>query len=146
MEILTISPKETQKTGIIFAKEILKLPLRKRALVLGLKGDLGGGKTTFLQGLARGLRIREKILSPTFILMRKFQIPNSKFQTFYHIDCYRIEKPKEILDLGFKEIILNPKNIIAIEWSERVKKILPKETITLKFNFINKSTRKIEIK
>lgn len=140
----TNSPIQTKKLGKILAKEILKTHFQKKAFLIGLEGDLGGGKTTFLQGFARGLGIKQRILSPTFVLMKKFKIKPSKFfQHFYHIDCYRIEKPKEILDLGFKKIISNPKNIIAIEWADRIQKILPKNTIILKFKFINKSRRKI---
>jgi tRNA threonylcarbamoyladenosine biosynthesis protein TsaE len=143
-EIFSQSPSQTKKVGQILASQILRGKL-KRAFVLGLIGDLGGGKTTFLQGFAKGLKIKEKILSPTFILIRKFQIPNSKFQNFYHIDCYRISKPKEILDLGFKEIISNPKNIVAIEWAEKIKKFLPKGTLILKFDFLDQKKRKISL-
>jgi len=78
--------------------------------------------------------------------MRKFQIPNPKFQNFYHIDCYRIEKPREILDLDFKEIISNPKNIVAIEWSDQVRKIIPKNSLIIKFELVNKNKRKISLK
>jgi tRNA threonylcarbamoyladenosine biosynthesis protein TsaE len=115
---------------------------------LALEGELGGGKTTFLKGFAKGLGIKEKILSPTFILIKKFNIEHqtSNFKHFYHIDCYRIEKPKEILNLGFNEIIRNSKNIIAIEWADKIKKILPKRVIWIDFRFRNKSEREIKIK
>lgn len=159
MEIFTTSPGQTKKLGKILAKEIWHFLSSKKALVLGLEGDLGGGKTTFLQGLAKGLGIREKILSPTFVIMRKFPISNGarqsgrvagglepQFLNFYHIDCYRIEKSKEILDLGFKEIISNPKNIVAIEWADRIQKILPGDTIIFKFSLVAKKKRKIMIK
>jgi tRNA threonylcarbamoyladenosine biosynthesis protein TsaE len=148
----TAHPNQTKKLGEIVAKKVLKIKRKRRAQVLGLEGDLGGGKTTFLKGFAKGLGIKEKILSPTFIIMRKFKIranscSNScKFVNFYHIDCYRIEKSKEILDLGFKEIIQNPKNIVAIEWADRVRQILPEDTIVLKFHFANKNKRKIMIR
>lgn len=164
-QYLTTTPRQTKKLGEILAtellkkakvekrtkfslrKEVLKTKLKKGALIIGLEGDLGGGKTTFLQGFAKGLGIKEKILSPTFVIMKKFNIEHqtSNFKQFYHIDCYRIEKPKEILDLGFKEIISHSKNIVTIEWAERIQKILPKETIILKFEFINQKTRKITI-
>jgi len=160
---LTSSPFQTKKLGEILAKEILKNKKKKRApkesnlptgraLVLGLEGELGRGKTTFLQGFAKGLGIKEKILSPTFVIIKKFKIrvdscsDSCSFVYFYHIDCYRIEKPKEILDLGFKEIISSPQNIIAIEWAEKIKKILPKNTIWINFKFIDKNTRKLIIK
>lgn len=152
--ILTNSVFETKKSGEILAKKILRNKTRKRAVVFGLEGELGSGKTTFLQGFAKGLKINEKVLSPTFIIMRKFEIQDlrksqnfnlqiPKFKTFYHIDCYRIKNQKEILNLGFKKIISNPQNIVGIEWAERIKKILPRELITIKFKIINKNKRKI---
>jgi len=143
---LTVNPSQTRKLGEILAKEILKTKPRKDAFLLGLEGDLGGGKTTFLQGFAKGLGIKQKILSPTFLIIKKFSIFNFKFSHFYHIDCYRIEKPKEILDLGFKEIISNPQNIVAVEWADRVREIMPENTIWITSQFINKNRRKISIK
>ena len=145
MEILTTSPNQTKKAGKILAKEILRSSLKNKSFVIGLEGDLGGGKTTFLQGVAKGLGIKHRITSPTFIIIKKFSIFNLQFSNFYHIDCYRIERPKDILNLGFKEIISNPKNIITIEWAERIQKILPAETIILKFEFIDQKTRKITV-
>lgn len=169
--LITKSFLETQGLGRRMARECLKFPqIRgKKALILALQGNLGGGKTTFVQGFAKGLGIKEKVLSPTFIIMRKFQIPKSKFQTpnsktklatgqanskfqipkfkyFYHLDCYRIQKPKEIMDLGFKELIAHPENIVTIEWAEKIKKLLPKEAIFLNFVFVDKNTRKIIVK
>ncbi len=154
---ITNNSSQTKKLGKDLAKEILKTELKKTAFVLGLKGDLGGGKTTFLQGFAKGLGIKEKVLSPTFVLMKKFQIPpcqskhgtgqaNSELQNFYHIDCYRIQKSKEILGLGLKKMIFDPFDIIAIEWADRIKKILPKSAIWIKFRFIGKNKREILIK
>ena len=137
-ENITSSSVQTKKLGEKFAREILKKKPKKKAFVIGLEGTLGAGKTTFIQGLAKGLGIREKILSPTFVIMKKFD-------NFYHFDCYRSQKPKELLDLGFKEIISNPKNIIAIEWADKIKKVMPKKTIWVKFEFVDEKTRKITI-
>ncbi|MBL7150170.1 MAG: tRNA (adenosine(37)-N6)-threonylcarbamoyltransferase complex ATPase subunit type 1 TsaE, partial [Candidatus Pacebacteria bacterium] len=80
----------------------------------------------------------------TFVILKRFKVQDGRFKDFYHIDCYRIKKPKEILDLGFKEIISNPKNIVAIEWADRIRKILPKNSIILKFEFIDQNKRKIK--
>jgi len=154
---LTTTPFQTKKLGEILAKKFLKTKLKKTALVIGLEGNLGGGKTTFLQGFAKGLGIKKRILSPTFIIVKRFQVSGFRFQYFYHIDCYRIQKLKEILDLGFKKIISNPQNIVAIEWADRIRKILPRETFWISFEFtttksiyrtksnINQNTRKITI-
>jgi len=166
VKYLTTAPRQTKKLGEILAtelfkkvkvekrtkfslsKEVKKTESQKGALVISLEGDLGGGKTTFLQGFAKGLGIKEKILSPTFIITRKFNLKcsNLKFEHFYHIDCYRIKKPKEILDLGFEEIISNSQNIVAIEWADRIKKIIPKGTIWIGFAFVSRNKRKIVIK
>lgn len=147
-EYITISSNQTKKTGEILARNILKPSLKDKALILSLEGDLGGGKTTFLQGFARGLGIKEKILSPTFVIMRKFKIqnPKSKFKSFYHIDCYRVEEPEEILNFDFKRIIKNSKNIVAIEWADRIRRILPPKSILVNFAFVGKNKRKIVIK
>ncbi|MDO8663367.1 MAG: tRNA (adenosine(37)-N6)-threonylcarbamoyltransferase complex ATPase subunit type 1 TsaE [Candidatus Wildermuthbacteria bacterium] len=135
---LTNSPAQTKKLGTALAQKIIKEPLRKQAVILSLKGNLGGGKTTFLQGFAKGLGIKEKINSPTFIIMRRHK-------NFYHFDCYRIKKLKEILDLGFKEIISEPKNIIAIEWADKIEKILPGKIIRIRFKFISQKIREINM-
>jgi len=148
----TYSPAQTKNLAKRFAQGILKISLKKKAIVIALKGELGSGKTTFLQGFAKGLGIKQKILSPTFIIMRKFKIcanscSNScKFVNFYHIDCYRIKKPEEILFLGFEEIISNPKNIVVIEWAEKVNKLLPRESIILDFKIKGEKKREIKIK
>lgn len=137
---LTTSPRQTQKLGEKIARGLFKeTKSGSGAKVLGLAGGLGGGKTTFLQGFARGLGIKEKILSPTFIIIRRIK-------NFHHVDCYRVKESKELLDLGFKEIISDPGNIVAVEWADRIKKIMPKETIWLGFEFVDDKTRKITIK
>ena len=152
---ISYSPAQTKSLGKKLAQDILKISLKGKAIVIALKGELGSGKTTFLQGFAKGLGIKDKILSPTFVIMKKFQVScpapssapvrdkSSKFQWFYHIDCYRIKKPEELLALGFKEIISNPQNIVAIEWADKVKKILPKSIILLKFEIKDKNKRRI---
>ena len=135
-EVIIQSAKEMQKVGKYLANEILKEILEDRkAIVIGLEGDLGSGKTTFVQGIAKGLGIKEKITSPTFVIMRKYDF-------LYHIDCYRI-KSKDLLELDFKEIIKQSGNIVVIEWAERIKKVLPKDVIWMKFEYLDKDKRKI---
>lgn len=135
---LTNSPRQTKKIGFVLA-ETLKKCSRKKALALGLEGDLGGGKTTFLQGFARGLGVKSRILSPTFIIIRRVN-------DFYHIDCYRLQGSKELLSLGFKKIVANPKNIVVIEWADRVRKIIPQDATWVKFEFVGRNKRRIVVK
>lgn len=143
MEIISCNSSETKRVGKELALKILSASEKRR--ILALKGDLGAGKTTFLQGFARGLNVRKKILSPTFIIFNRFKLKSPYFENFYHFDCYRIENFKEMETLGFKEIVSNPKNIVAIEWPEKIKKILPRKVIELKFKILGEDKRKIII-
>ncbi len=146
MEIITESAQKTQKIGKFLAQEIINSKSEKtKALIVGMEGDLGSGKTTFIQGMAKGFRIKEQITSPTFVILRKYKILKLKVSSFYHIDCYRIG-PKDLDELDFKEIINNSKNVVVIEWAERIKKSLPLDAIWMKFNHINENKREIIIK
>ncbi len=142
-EYISSSSAQTKRLGEKLAKKILKKKPKRTAFVIGLEGELGGGKTTFLQGFAKGLGIKERILSPTFVILKRFKIKDLRFKNLYHIDCYRIEKPKELLVLGFKKIISNPENIVVIEWADRIKKIMPEDSAWIKFDFVDEKTRKI---
>ena len=131
--------RETNRLAKVLAQEIVKKSLKnKTALIIGLEGELGSGKTTFIKAFARGLGIKKRLTSPTFVLIKKYR-------NFYHIDCYRIKSYKDVLALDFKEIISNPKNIVTIEWAEKIKKILPKNIIWLKFKTISDKEREIKI-
>ncbi len=154
LEYITNNHFQTKKLGEFFARFAVFKKTKGKAIIIGLEGNLGTGKTTFIQGFAKGIGIKEKVLSPTFVLLKRFQVsPKSEpikrasfnFQEFYHIDCYRIENSKEILSLGFKEIVSNPKSIVVIEWADKIKKIMPKNTIWIKIDFITETKRKIVI-
>lgn len=138
IETIINNTQQMQKMGKDLAERILKGD-SKKALIIGLEGELGSGKTTFIQGLAKGLGIKEHITSPTFVIMKKYNFSKGKL---YHIDCYRIDL-KDLIELDFKEIINNPKNIVVIEWAEKVKDILPNNIIWMKFEYIDKNKRKL---
>ncbi len=123
------SSEETKLLGNKIAKKVSSVRCqvsRKGALILALRGDLGSGKTTFTQGFLRGLGVRARVNSPTFVLIKTYNLKHMTYNRVYHIDCYRIKKPKELLSLGLKEIFDDPENIVLIEWPERLKNILPK--------------------
>lgn len=148
MEISTKNKGATKKLGEKLAKKILKQKNGKNAAIVALAGNLGSGKTTFLQGFAKGLGIKEKITSPTFVILKRFQLDErqKKFRNFFHIDCYRLMRPEELFDIGWQKIIYNPENIVAIEWPEKIKKIMPRGAVKIKFKFIDKKVRKLTIK
>lgn len=144
--IFTRNFKETQKLGQELAKNLIP------GQVICLSGNLGSGKTTFVQGILKGLKVKGPYTSPTFLIMKqyknkisnKFKIRNSKSEilNIYHIDAYRVDE-KDILNLGWEEIINQPDNLIVIEWAERIKKIIPKNAQWIKFSWEGKDKRKI---
>ncbi len=90
--------------------------------IFALSGELGAGKTIFAQGFAKGLGIKDKIISPTFVLIKQYG------KNFYHIDLYRLENFSQ---LGLEEILSNKNNVVLIEWAEKIEKLLPKNTVKI---------------
>lgn len=136
--MLSRSKAQTQKIAIRLAKSIIanRSDRSVGATVIALIGDLGAGKTAFTQGFIKSLGIKTHVPSPTFVIYRKYPIKSQrsnvkgqKFLNIYHFDLYRIQKPKEIIDLDFKKIIKDPENIVLIEWPEKILSFLPKNTI-----------------
>ncbi len=144
----TYSSKGTERLGGRLAKKILSTGPGKQAVVIGLVGELGSGKTTFIKGFFRGLGLRKPAVSPTFILMRRVELKNKRFKNIFHFDAYRIKGQNEILKLGFEEIVENPGNIVLIEWADRIKKLLPPKAVRLEFEHgerENKRTIKVSM-
>lgn len=159
MEVFTKSAQETKNLGEKIATNLSKKarlrPLtssglrrgksrEEHAIVLALSGELGSGKTTFIQGFAKGLGIPHRILSPTFIISREYTLSDLPFTKFIHIDLYRTQKKTDLDSLGLQEIFANSANIIAIEWAERLVNKLTK-AINLTFRAISENERRIII-
>lgn len=118
--------------------------------VLALVGELGAGKTAFTQFFLRALGVQGPIASPTFVIIKKYVLPHTShakpYIFAYHIDCYRLKDPRELLTLGFKEILENSNNIVIIEWADRVKDLIPAGAAWLYFDHgITKDERIIKI-
>jgi len=141
MEYITKSTKETKSLGKRLATSIIS---ETKPTIFALSGNLGSGKTTFTQGFAQGLGIKQNIVSPTFILMRTYEIPHGNF---YHVDLYRLEKnvKEEVKNLGLTDIWGKNGNIVVVEWAEKIKNILPKNTKWLNFENTGERARKITI-
>lgn len=142
----TSSAKQTHHLGIRLANAIVQTTNKNGARVLALQGDLGSGKTTFVQGFATGLGVKEKVLSPTFVILKSYALVGIRYKNFYHIDCYRIEKAKELLDLNWKGIVSNSSNIILIEWPEHVEAILSQDVLWITFETVEKKKRRLLIR
>lgn len=115
--------------------------------VVGLIGDLGSGKTTFVKGLAEVLRVEENITSPTFVILKPYRGKIGKKEIeFIHIDAYRAETIEDIKSVGIEEYFGRDDVIVIIEWAEKIKEILPKSTIYINFKHINEKKREITIR
>jgi tRNA threonylcarbamoyladenosine biosynthesis protein TsaE len=150
---ITDNPSQTRKLGEMLAEEL------RGGEVVCLTGDLGSGKTTFAQGVLKGLGAKGPYTSPTFLVMKHYHIVhNAKRETrnekkslrvascelreIYHIDAYRVG-PRDVLELGWEEIIANKKNVVIVEWAERIKSIIPKNATWLEFEHADGDERKI---
>lgn len=105
----------------------------KDAMVVALHGDLGAGKTTFVQALARVLGVTDTVTSPTFVIQKQYATTHERFARLLHIDAYRLETPEELVRLGFAEQCADPEQLICIEWAERVAPLLPAHTVHYTF-------------
>ena len=132
--MISHSVRETKRLAATLVQKILASRLhQKHARVVALIGELGAGKTTFVQGFAKALGIRHRVASPTFLIFRPYTLNANPYTLFYHVDVYRIHDPAELSVLKFKEILSDPRNIVLIEWAEKIKKLLPKDTIWVRF-------------
>lgn len=148
MLFLSKSEKETQKIAGDLAHKIIG---SKAPVVIALEGELGAGKTTFVQGFAKILGVKVKVKSPTFVLMKKYPFftISRKLKTknyLYHLDCYRARDHRDLLTLDLRSLFKSSNNIVLIEWPERVVKILPKKLIRVHIDHIDTNKRKIMIK
>ncbi len=98
-----------------------------QTLVIALSGDLGAGKTTFTQELAKHLKVNDIVTSPTFTIMKRYQTHHSQFFNLVHIDAYRFETEAEAEPLRLPEVFLEPKTIVVVEWPERITSIMDKD-------------------
>ncbi len=138
------SLKETEKIAKEFIKNLI--PNKDTALVITLYGELGSGKTTFVKYIAKTFGLEKTITSPTFVIEKIYKIEDKNFDYLIHIDAYRLKEGEELKQLGWKEILENPKNLIFIEWPENVKDILPENKQEIHYKFIDENTREIKVK
>lgn len=127
----TTSPDETQALASAIGKKC------KGGEVIELVSDLGGGKTAFVRGLAKGLGSHDQVASPTFTISREYHSDNL---TLYHFDFYRLHEPG-IITAELAEFIADPKAVVAVEWSDIAKHVLPEKRITITLTLTGEQSR-----
>lgn len=145
MDLKRVKIKDLEKIAIDLIK-IATSKLSSGAIIITLAGDLGSGKTTLTQKIGQQLGIKNKIISPTFVIMKKYPLKNKKFKELIHIDTYRLEKKEDIVRLGWNEIISNSDNLVIVEWPELIKELIPKNAIEIKLIHLDEKTRGITLK
>ena len=140
-DFVTTSSLQTKKLGELLAEDL------RGGEVICLAGDLGAGKTTFTQGLLKGLNIKGPYTSPTFAILKVYKVKSHKVNTqyvVYHIDAYRINS-KDLLELGFKDFAGKENSITIIEWPEKVMRLIPAGALWINFQWVSDKERKIDI-
>jgi tRNA threonylcarbamoyladenosine biosynthesis protein TsaE len=146
------SSQATAEFGEKLARSVLKAKFgdaARGATIITLHGDLGAGKTTFTQGFARALGITRRLISPTFVIMRRYPIPagrkspvRKQFKNLYHIDAYRLKNPDGLETLGLRAIFSDPTAIVLVEWPENIKKLVPKDAVRVEFAYGKNETER----
>lgn len=139
------SEAETVRLGDDFAKRYIRA-----GTVVCIRGELGAGKTHFIKGIARSLGIDERELtSPTFALAHEFELEGHAVSTapraLYHLDCYRFEKPEELLQLGIEDYLYPKHAATIIEWPERIESLIPTGSIDVRIDVISEQGRTISV-
>jgi len=136
-ELISYSLAETKRLGARLGQ------LLHGGEVICLEGELGTGKTTFTQGIGRGLGVTEPVISPSFVLVREHPAPAGR-PTLYHIDCYRLEKLDEALALGLEDYLYGD-GVCVIEWAEKVKPVLPQERLWITLAHLGGNKRSLRL-
>ena len=145
MEYASRSEEETQKIAADLAASLIEKG-QGDPIVIALEGELGAGKTVFAKGFSRALGVEEEIKSPTFVLMKTYQIVHhDPYRFLFHLDCYRLRDEEDLVSLGIEEIMNQKGNVILIEWSDRVKKVLPSKKMTVHIDHVTEQNRNIHI-
>jgi tRNA threonylcarbamoyl adenosine modification protein YjeE len=142
--MISKSVEETAKIAQDIATALK--PKASGATIVALSGDLGSGKTTFTKAFAREFGVPEDdITSPTFVIMKGYDVDTNGFKRLIHIDAYRLEKPEEARQIGWEGLVADPSTVILIEWPEHLGGAVPNDARQISFKFLDDTTREISI-
>jgi len=135
-ELKTFSEGETRKLGEVIGNCL------DQGDIVALIGDLGAGKTCMTKGMARSMGVSDQyeITSPTFTIINEYP----GIMTFWHVDAYRLESSREMIDAGFEDFF-NSGGVVVIEWAEKILDILPPNTLFVTFEYVDETTRIVRL-
>jgi tRNA threonylcarbamoyladenosine biosynthesis protein TsaE len=136
MEFISRSPEQTRRAGIRLGAKL------QPGDVVCLLGDLGAGKTTFVQGIAAGWGSLDQVSSPTFVLINVYRRPQSS--EFYHLDAYRLSGPAEAYDLDLDSYL--ERGPMVVEWADRIQDALPEEYLSIQLHWVDEEQRDLMLK
>jgi len=130
----TVREHEMEEEATTFLSSLV--PAKEGATIVTLSGDLGAGKTTFVKGVARALGIEERVTSPTFVILKIYDLHGQKFERLIHMDAYRLKGRQHLKVLGWDELLKDPGNLIIVEWPEKIEGGLPERAkrISLRYS------------
>lgn len=131
-EMESHSGDELKKIAAEFAARLSPNPTG--ATLVALQGELGAGKTTFVQGVAKALGVEETVTSPTFVIEKIYKLEGQQFTHLVHMDAYRLKGAHELELLAWKELIQDPGNLIVLEWPELIAEAIPEGAIRISFD------------
>ncbi len=147
METLHITDeRELEGIAIIALGKLAAIALQGKTPVLAITGDLGAGKTTFMQKFAKELHIEDTVTSPTYVIMKRYEVHDDTiemFKTLIHLDVYRIESIDEMRVLRFEELLQEQGAVVCIEWAEKIKELLPEHTLYMEIVSTGEQSRTI---
>lgn len=135
--------KETEVAAERALNEAVSRPSSANATVFALYGDLGSGKTAFTKAVAAALGVPEVVTSPTFVIEKVYALAHPVFDRLIHIDAYRLEHSDELRALGWNDVVSDPKNLIVVEWADRVEDLLPEDTRRFSLSVVDEMTRSL---
>ncbi len=136
LEFLSHSPEQTRRVGVRLGEML------HAGHLICLDGDLGSGKTTLTQGIARGWGALESVTSPTFVLVNEYHRADS--EVLYHVDAFRLATPEEAAEMGLSELLATGR-VVVIEWPAHVEAILPAERLRVRLSWVDDSRRGLHI-
>lgn len=134
--VITEGPEETVALGVELARGL------QEGDVVALAGELGVGKTTLVQGIARGLFVTENVSSASFVLARTYRgkIP------LHHLDAYRIESPQELFEVGLDRYLPPEEGVTVVEWADKIRAFIPRGALWVTIEFLDGDRRRITLR